>query len=69
MTMEFCPECGCKLEFASGVIMCTNCNFSECNCKLCSSQDEVVDVQIGVEKTYANNIEMKGGIKHVEQAD
>jgi hypothetical protein len=67
--MEFCPECGCKLEFTSGVIMCTNCNYSECNCPLCSSQDEVVDVHADVEQIYTNKMELKGGINHVEQAD
>jgi len=67
--MEFCKECGCKLEFTSGVIMCTNCNYSECNCPMCSSQDEVVEVQTGVEREDVNNIRMKGGAIHVEQAD
>ena len=67
--MEFCPKCACKLEFTSGVIMCTNCNYSECNCPLCSSQDEIVEVQTGVEQISGNNIELKGDTNHVEQAD
>ena len=67
--MEFCPECRCQLEFTSGVIMCTNCNYSECNCPLCSSQDEIVEVQTGVEQMPGNNMELKGDANHVEQAD
>ncbi len=67
--MEFCPECGCKPEFTSGVIMCSNCNYSECNCELCSSQDEVVDVQTVAEEIYSNNMELKGETNHVEQAE
>jgi hypothetical protein len=67
--MEFCPECGCKLEFTRGVIMCTNCNYSECNCPMCSSQDEVVDVQTVVEEFYSKSIELKGENNHVEQTE
>jgi len=67
--MNFCPECNYQLEFTSGVIMCTNCNYSECNCELCSSQDEVDDVQTVAEEIYSNNMELKGGANHVEQAD
>ena len=64
--MQFCPECDCKLEFTSGVIICTNCNYSECNCDLCSSQDEFVEVQTDVKQTSSNKIVLKGGDKHVE---
>jgi|APSaa5957512535_1039671.scaffolds.fasta_scaffold1236341_1 hypothetical protein len=67
--MKFCPECGCQLEFTSGVIMCTNCNYSECNCSLCSSQDEIVEVQTVAEEIYSNNMELKGETNNVEQAD
>ena len=67
--MEFCPECGCKLEFTRGVIMCTNCNYSECNCPMCSSQDEVVDIQTVVEEFYSKSIELKGENNHVEQTE
>ena len=67
--MEFCPECGCKLEFTRGVIMCTNCNYSECNCPMCSSQDEVVDVQTVVEEFYSKSIELKGENNHVEHTE
>jgi len=59
--MEFCPECGCQLEFTSGVIMCTNCDYSECHCELCSSQDEVKDIQTKVEQMSGKNIDLKGG--------
>ena len=67
--MEFCPECGCQLEFTSGVIMCTNCGYSECNCELCSSQDQTVDIQTGVKQISGNNVETKGDTIHVEQTD
>ena len=67
--MEFCPECGCKLEFTRGVIMCTNCNYSECNCPMCSSQDEVVDIQTVVEELYSKSIELKGENNNVEQTE
>jgi hypothetical protein len=67
--MNLCPECNYQLEFTSGVIMCTNCNYSECHCKLCSSQDVVVDAQTSIEQTYTDYIELKGDVNHVEQAD
>ncbi len=67
--MAFCPDCGCQLDYSKVVVLCTHCTFSECSCELCSSQDEVEDVQIGVEQTYTNNKELKGGTNHVEQAD
>jgi hypothetical protein len=67
--MEFCPECGCQLDYTKVVVMCTHCTFSECNCELCSSQDEVVDVQTVAEEIYSNNMELKGDTNHVEHAD
>ena len=66
MTMAFCPECGCQLDYTKGVIMCANCNYSSCNCELCSMQDECVEVQTGVEQNSSNDMELKGGDKHVE---
>jgi hypothetical protein len=67
--MEFCPECGCKLDYSKVVVLCTHCTFSECNCELCSSQDVAVDVQTIAEQTYPNNMELKGDTNHVEQTD
>jgi len=67
--MEFCPECGCQLDYTKVVVLCTHCTFSECNCELCSSQDEVKDVQAVAEQKYPNNIELKGENNHVEQTE
>ena len=59
--MAFCPECGCQLDYTKGVIMCTNCNYTSCNCELCSMQDEITEIHAGVEQEPGNNIDLKGG--------
>ncbi len=64
--MEFCPECGCQLDFTKGVVSCTHCTYSECHCELCSIQDDITEVQTGVEQKLNSNIDLKGGDKHVE---
>jgi len=30
LTLEFCPDCGAKLNHDSGCIVCTQCGFSKC---------------------------------------
>ncbi len=64
--MEFCPECGCQLDYTKGVLLCIHCTYSECHCELCSIQDGFVEVQAGAQQTSSNKIELKGGDRNVE---
>ena len=65
--MQYCPECGCLLDETKGVVLCAHCNYSECRCEQCSSQDEIKEVLADVEQDFSNgSMKLKGGDIHVE---
>lgn len=50
-----CPECNTPILDSNALIFCPNCNYSACNCELCSSQDGIAKDDFKIEPTFNLN--------------
>ncbi len=61
--MAYCPECDTQLLDTKGLTVCPYCDYSSCNCELCTMQDVLSEEPLQVELTYTftkEELERKG---------